>query len=194
MYFYAMDSAVIPDHQLWLSVQQGNRQAFDELYQRYAQPIFASVYRHIDNRHDAEDLTQEVFMNMWVKREQISIASSLFNYLFSVARYKTLRYMREKAIRPAGLDGLLLLEEPVEMAPTTLHLRDVAARVAQEVAALPEKMKKVYELNQDKGLSVSEIATQLHISPNTVRNHLAKVRTRLRSTVSRLSSFFFSLL
>jgi RNA polymerase sigma-70 factor (ECF subfamily) len=194
---------MIPDtmneERLWLLVREEDSQpAFDRVYYLHVNPIFALIYKHIKSRQDAEDLTQEVFLDLWQKRKEIIIQSSLFNYLYSMARYKTLRYLKVNAIKPESFDLLAgNLEQMNPSLPGTYTEKEILAiesSVNEEIALLPAQMKKVYQLNTEAGMSIREIADQLMISPYTVKNHLAKVRSRLRQTVSRLASLFFSLL
>ncbi|MDR6568870.1 RNA polymerase sigma-70 factor, ECF subfamily [Chitinophaga ginsengisegetis] len=188
----------IHDHAaLWQQVKQGDRTAFDQVYHLYAAPIFSMVYKHIRSRADAGDITQEVFMDLWDKKADITIQSSLFNYLYSIARNRTLRYIKRNAARPESLDLLqeLLNEQGMPLvfqeAYSASVIRTMESSVANEIAGLPAQMKKVYHLNQEAGMSVPEIAELLLISPNTVKNHLSKVRKRLRQAVSRLTFLFF---
>jgi len=184
---------------LWQQVKQGDRTAFDQVYHLYAAPVFAMVYKHIHSRADAGDITQEVFMDLWDKRADITIQSSLFNYLYSVARNRTFRYIKRNAARPESLELLqeLLNEQDMPLvfqeAYSASAIRTMESSVASEIAGLPAQMKKVYQLNQEAGMNVNEIAELLLISPNTVKNHLSKVRKRLRQTVSRLTFLLFTL-
>lgn len=190
----------IHDHTaLWQLVKQGDRTAFDQVYHLYAAPVFTMVYKHIRSRADAGDITQEVFMDLWDKRADITIQSSLFNYLYSVARNRTFRYIKRNAARPESLELLqeLLHEQGIPLvfqeAYSASAIRTMESSVASEIAGLPAQMKKVYQLNQEAGMSVPEIAELLLISPNTVKNHLSKVRKRLRQTISRLATIFITL-
>ncbi|RPD39877.1 RNA polymerase sigma factor [Chitinophaga barathri] len=188
------------DTVLWQQVKQGDRSAFDLVYHRYAPPLFAMAYKHIRSRADAEDIIQEVFLDIWEKRMDITIQQSLFNYLYSAVRYRTLRYIKVNNARPESLDLFTeLLNDQTGAAThpevyTAGKIRSIDTSVAGEIAGLPEQMKKVYLLNTEEGMSIQEIAERLLISPHTVRNHLSKVRKRLRHVVSRLTSLFFSLL
>lgn len=191
-----MASGTQHDIALWQLVKQGNRTAFDQVYHLYASPVFAMVYKHIRNRADAEDIMQEVFMDLWDKRADINIQTSLFNYLYSVARNRTFRYIKSNAALPQSLELFQqLLDDQAVFQETYSRntIRHIESSVSSEIAALPEQMKKVYKLSQESGMSIAEIAESLLISPNTVKNHLSKVRKRLHATVSRLSSLFFTL-
>ncbi|MBS1663766.1 MAG: hypothetical protein JST68_22165 [Bacteroidetes bacterium] len=75
-------SNTIDHKQLWLRVKEGDKSAFDRLYDLHVQALFAVVHRHIDNRADAEDIVQEVFLDFWEQKEQITIERSVFKYLY----------------------------------------------------------------------------------------------------------------
>lgn len=181
--------------ELWELIRQGDRAAFDSMYHQYVSQLFVLAYKHIPNRNDAEDIVQEVFIDIWEKRKDILIQSSLFNYLYSTTRYRVLRFIKTNSTRPESLDLLEeLLEKyslPEEHSDATL--RNIDHSVITAIADLPEQMKKVYLLNTEAGMSVSAIAAHLQLAPQTVRNHLAKVRKRLYAVVSRLASFLFSI-
>lgn len=187
------------DTALWLRVKQGDRTAFDQVYHLYVSPVFTMVYKHIQSRADAEDIIQEVFLDLWEKRNGITIQNSLFNYLYSMARYRTLRYIKLNAARPESLDLFQqILNEHYQPATdpelySDARIRSIDTSIAGEIEGLPEQMKKVYLLNTEAGMSIPEIAESLLISPHTVKNHLAKVRKRLRDALSRLGSLFFML-
>lgn len=188
------------DDEWWSLIQQGSLPAFDRLYHLHVQVIFSTIYKHVRNRCDAEDLTQEVFTDLWVRRNTIIIEHSLFNYLYSIARYKTLRYLSQKALKPERLelfseamDAADLIAAPAE-GYTPAKILAAESAVAKEIARLPAQMKKIYELNTNAGMSIAEIARVLVLSPYTVKNHLAKVRKRLRHTASRFISLFFNIL
>lgn len=185
---------------LWELVRQGDRTAFDSLYHQYVSQLFALVYKHIPRQADAEDIVQEVFLDMWEKREEIIIQHSLFNYLYTTTRNRTLRFIKANSISPESLDLFRELFDEYSLPAalpeehTDSRLRSIDNSVITEIADLPEQMKKVYLLNIEEGMSVTAIAEQLQIAPQTVRNHLAKVRKRLNAVVSRMTSLFFSLL
>jgi len=178
------------DHQLWLLIKEGDRLAFDCVYHRYAGVIFSSIYKHINSRPDAEDLLQETFLTLWEKKDRIDIETSLFNYLYSMARYRTLSYMRSSAARPVSVELLepLLREDSV----TERTIQYAESAVQQEIQRLPDQMKRVYQLNSESGMDTRQIAEHQSISPNTVKNTLVKVRKRLRHAATRLASFFFT--
>jgi RNA polymerase sigma-70 factor, ECF subfamily len=180
----------------WELIRQGDLASFDKIYHQYVSQLFALAYKHIPNRTDAEDIVQEVFLDIWEKRQEIVIQSSLFNYLYSTTRYKILRFLKASNTRPESLDLFQELLQQYSLPEEHSHskLRAIDHSITTAITDLPEQMKKVYLLNTEAGMSVTAIADQLDIAPQTVRNHLAKVRKRLYGVVSRLASLLFSLL
>lgn len=179
---------------LWDLIRQGDRNAFDSVYHQYVSQLFALAHKHIPNRTDAEDIVQEVFLDIWEKRNKIIIHSSLFNYLYSTTRYKILRFIKTNNTRPESLDLFqeLLHQYTLPDEHSDAKLRSIDSFVSTAITDLPEQMKKVYLLNTEEGMSVAAIADRLQIAPQTVRNHLSKVRKRLYDVVSRLASLLFS--
>lgn len=182
--------------ELWELIRQGDRAAFDAVYHQYVSQLFVLAYKHIPNRTDAEDIVQEVFLDIWEKRNEIVIHSSLFNYLYSTTRYKILRFIKTSSIRPESLDLFqeLLDKYSLPEEHSDARIRSINNSVITAIDDLPEQMKKVYLLNTEEGMSVTAIADQLQLAPQTVRNHLSKVRKRLYAVVSRLASVLFSAL
>lgn len=182
--------------ELWELIRQGDRAAFDRVYHANVSQLFVLAYKHIPNRSDAEDIVQEVFLEIWEKRKEILIHSSLFNYLYSTTRYKILRFLKTNNTRPESLDLFQELLEKYSLPEehSDAMIRSVNHSVITAIEELPEQLKKVYLLNTEAGMSVTAIADQLQLAPQTVRNHLSKVRKRLYAVVSRLASVLFATL
>jgi RNA polymerase sigma-70 factor (ECF subfamily) len=180
------------DTELWQLVRQNDAAAYEQLYRRYVEVIFAGIFRHVSSRADAEDITQDVFLSVWEQRHGIDLKYKFFSYLYSVARYKTYRYIREKdlvskyeMLWEAGTAD----QQPGFAEPEVFWMKDILRaeqRIEQEIAALPPQMKKVYTLRIEKGLSISQIAHHLILSEHTVKKQLALLKKRLRSAALQL--------
>lgn len=182
------------DQQLWEQIQEDNRTAYEFVYRRHLPVIFALVCKHIDNREDAEDVTQDVFLSIWEQRKQIVLQKKIFSYLYSVARYKTFRYNRDKGRlgRYQQQWEQFLDQEELAGIPPEAFVRSEILRLednmTREIANLPPQMKKIYELNVEQGLNTTQIASQLIISEHTVKKHLVNIKKRLRMMAFRLFS------
>jgi RNA polymerase sigma factor (sigma-70 family) len=180
------------DKELWrLISQEDDRPAFEQLYRSTLHALMASIYSWSDDQAGAEDILQEVFLDLWEKRGKIRIQNEVFSYLYSMARYKIFDRLREKKLSERQvLAWTQLMQE--EAVPASAFLEEELeireALVSSELAQLPAQMKKVYLLSAEQGKSIREISEELLVSPFTVKNHLQKIRKRLRSAALRLSS------
>lgn len=182
------------DKELWrLISQESDRPAFEQLYRRTLHALMAVIFKWSDDVAEAEDILQEVFLDLWEKRQKIKIQNEVFSYLYSMARYKIFDRLREKQLSEKQVQAwrLIMQEEAVQTAAfLEEELENRESLVSSELEQLPAQMKKVYLLSAEQGKSIREISEELLVSPYTVKNHLQKIRKRLRSAAVRLSSFF----
>lgn len=182
------------DTELWELVRQDNRDAFEVLYHRYVEVIFAGIFKHVHSRADAEDITQDVFLSIWEQRQSIDLKFKFFSYLYSVTRYKTFRYIKDKnlvaqyAVLWEELHASGFTVDPA-VSPDVFRLEEMKRaehKIDQEIAALPRQMKKIYQLRVEQGLTIPQIAGQLIVSEHTVKKHLALLKKRLYSSAMQL--------
>src|ERR1700743_3538903 len=183
------------DKELWrLIAQEDDRSAFEQLYRRTMHALMGAIYKWSDDAGEAEDILQEVFLDLWEKRAKINIQNEVFSYLYSMARYKIFDRLREKQLSEKQIKAWTQVMQE-EAVPTAAFREEELARqgalVTSELAQLPAQMKRVYLLSAEQGMSIREISEELLVSPYTVKNHLQKIRKRLRSAAIRLSCFFF---
>ncbi|RFM26003.1 RNA polymerase sigma factor [Deminuibacter soli] len=182
---------------LWLQVRNGNdKNAFEQLYRRYMQVLYAAIYKFTEDAATAEDILQEVFLDIWEKRASIVIENRIFPYLYSMARFKIFDYLRKKQLNARQLETWQQLTNEQVTVPEVFENALRAERetmAAAEIAALPEQLHKVYILSVVQQKGIAEIAAVLQVSPNTVKNHLQKLRRRFRNAAVKITSLLFSL-
>jgi len=162
------------DEELVLAFLAGNRPAFDELFERYRQPIWAFFRRRVTDPADAEELAQETFVAVLKASRRYEPRASFRSYLFGIA-FNLLSASRRKTQRRGDvstpdLDGL---------AGTS---SDPAAVlwVRQALAALDPKDREIVMLREYDALDYTEIALVIGVPVNTVRSRLFRARLALR--------------
>jgi len=182
------------DKELWrLISQESDRPAFEQLYRRTLHALMAAIYKWSDDATEAEDILQEVFLDLWDKRGKIRIQNEVFSYLYSMARYKIFDRLRARQLTEKQIQAWVMVMQEEEVLTAAFREEELVSQealVKSELEQLPAQMKRVYLLSAREGKSIREISEELLVSPYTVKNHLQKIRKRLRSAAMRLGATF----
>lgn len=179
------DNSGPDDIQLLRRAQEGDREAFGDLYIRHAQAVFRYLYAHLDNRLDAEDLTAEVFLRVWRSlpgyREQGIPFQAL---LFRIARNALIDLYRrsDRAEQPLEMDDLPDLDGLINPGDQVVA-RSEYQRVRVVLDRLKEDYRSVLVLRFLSGLSPEEIAQVMGRSPGAVRVLQHRALAALRSII-----------
>ena len=166
----------LDDKQLLVLLQKGNEFALAEIYGRYWSKLYLQAYNVIRDRQMAEDIVQEVIVQLWIKRSGTEIAS-LKAYLYTCIKYQIF-----KALPRARANVSVMQEHLAFVADTDslLMAKDVQQQLDVAVARLPAKCRDIFNLSRKDHLSTKEVATRLGISPKTVENQLTIALRRIR--------------
>jgi len=181
------------DEELMGLAQKQDISAFEELFRRYEQRIFAFFWRLSANRQEAEDGTQETFLRLWKARVRYEPAGKFSTYLFQIAKNHFL-HEREKRDRrmnsqqpsaknPPGASG-----EPAssDRADGRMLARERQTAVSEAVARLPETLRLVYVLTEQEGMSYKQAAEVLDCPVGTVSSRKVEAVRRLRELLQPL--------
>jgi RNA polymerase sigma-70 factor (ECF subfamily) len=167
-------------------LSEGDQTALTSIYQRFWQSLFVSAYNIIKDKKACEDIIQEIFLQLWLKRENLQIRESLKAYLLAATRYQVFRYIKKA---PLSQELFEHLEERFAVPPSDqiLMQKDLSKQVDKIVGSLPEKCQQIYRLSRQEYLSHKEIAERLNISTKTVENQLTIALRRLRLSLEKWS-------
>jgi RNA polymerase sigma-70 factor (ECF subfamily) len=161
------------DESLMLQFQGGSRDAFEELFERYRDPLYGFFRRRLNYRERAEDLTQEVFLIVIRSRIRYEPRALFRTYLYGIA----LKLISGERRRQAKLDHSPPSEQDSSIGP----LADAAIWVHQAVNRLEPVEREILMLREYEQLSYTEIAGLLHLPLNTVRSRLFRARMALKN-------------
>lgn len=165
-------------------------QALEILFREHYADICRAVIRIIPKPEIAEDIAQEVFFELWRKRDSLQVTTSFSAYLRRAARNKSLNYLRDHKVDPEGEDFLPELRERQSDAEKELELQDLQACIDRAIDQLPERCRLVFNLSRFEDMSYQEIADQLGISIKTVENQISKALRLLRESLGPYLSWF----
>ncbi len=160
------------DESLMLQFQRGSREAFDELFARYRDPLYGFFRRRLDATERAEDLTQETFLILIRGTTRYEPRALVRTYLYAIA-LKLLSSERRKQARTQP-------EELSDPAPSVRESTETAFWVKEALAKLDDSDREILMLREYEQLNYSEIADLLRIPVNTVRSRLFRSRMALK--------------
>lgn len=175
------------DAQTIENINAGREEAFAALYDCYYSYLCAFATTYIFDVDDAQEIVNEVFLNVWNSRGQLSFP--IHGYLMRSVKNRCLNYIRSRQLRERALDEYRqeLLEYQEEFCKNDgnplqlLEVEEVRSQVRQAIDSLPERCRLVFEKYIYEVLSPQEIADQLHLSVNTVRVHIKHAMDLLRN-------------
>lgn len=179
----------LTDIELIASLKEGDKMAYTEIYHRFFSLLYLFVHKKIKDQDAAKDIVQEVFANIWIKRENLVFSSTLPSYLYASIRNKMLDHIGRKGVENKYLQSLQdFIDQDQVMSDHLVREKQLSQLIEQEINALPTKMREVFLLSRKHNLTYKEIADQLDLSEQTVRSH---VKHALRILRNRLGLFVY---
>ena len=186
-----MPAHLDPDAALMLRVKQGDGAAFTTLVEKYKQPVLNLAYRTLRDATEAEDLAQNVFVQVYKSAGRYQPAAKFSTWLFTIARNLCLNEIRRRSRHPAdsldqtrdGTDDQPLhqIEDRRETSPPDQLLRgELESKVDEALAALPENQRTALLLCRQEELSYEEIARVLDCSLSATKSLIHRARETLK--------------
>lgn len=168
----------LSDEDLLPLLAEDDRAAFEELFLRYDSLLYSYAYRKLENKHEAQDVVQEVLITLWSNRQTFQLKTTLRGYLYKSVLNRVLDIFKHRTIKAAYAKQYI----DVDTAQTDFLLleHEITALIEKEIAAMPPKMREIYELKRKQYLSAREIAEQLDISEHTVNTQMKRALKHLR--------------
>ncbi|MCW3464814.1 RNA polymerase sigma-70 factor [Chitinophaga nivalis] len=180
----AMRYTELTDRELLERIKCDDIPAFETLYRRMWESLYLFAFRRLKSKADAEDVVQQVFMNIWENRATKNITGSFSNYIFTAVRYEVidqLTAMLKDQQQLAHIQTHILpdFNEALE----NLLAKEMDKEIAQHIQQMPAQMQKIFRLSREAQMTPEEIAKTLSLSEKTVRNQLSMAVSNLRPLV-----------
>lgn len=171
--------------------------SFDRLFIKYYKPLLAYTFKLTGNKQSAEDVVQNVFMSVWIKKEEIDFVY-IQAYLYKAAYRKAIDVIAANRNRQdiAGLDiieNYLAQQDPGNDPSDDLSVKEIIQEISHFVESLPSQSKRVFKLSRESNLSNKEIAESLQISEKAVEKHVTKVLSGLKAHLHSRDMFLLIL-
>ena len=182
------DYILYSDEKLMKEIKADNMLAFDVLYKKYSKRLYNFGYSILKSQAEAENLLQDVFLNLWEKRHNLEKDSSVKSFVFTIAYNTAVSIMRKKAREQQFFDYLKTLQD-LNQDPVNIEIEynELNDKLNSIINKLPARQREVYLLHKNKGLKYQEIAERLNISVNTVENHMSRALKIIRAGLADYS-------
>ncbi len=172
----------IEDNSLLLKVAAGDSIAFTELVKHRWQKVLQHALTFVKSYQVAEELTQDVFIQLWEKREKLTEVKSFDNYLFIVSRNLIITHIRKKLVETTTLKEQKL-EEMFFKPDEQFEFQELVSIIQEGADLLTEPRRSVFLLSRIEGKDSDFISVELGIAKRTVRWHLAEALNFLRTHI-----------
>jgi len=181
------------DDALVAMLMDGSEAAFDLIYERYWKKLYNEAYKRLNDSSDSEEIVQDVFVDLWNKRENRQI-DNLRGYLLGAVRYQVFAVYHRRKSLPAFEEPLDYMAFSSDDADSGYMRDELLSSIHLWLETQPEKRREIFRLRYLEGLSTLEIAEQLDISRKTVQNQLNTSQQSLRESIGRLLAIAILLL
>ncbi len=170
-----------------LLLKEGREEGIDLLFRHYYKDLVLKINQLLADMHASEDLAQEIFLEIWNKRQSIDIVQSFRAYIMRAGTNRAINYLKAKKLSFSEIDldrddQQMDAQDEDELAQKEIYFENLR----DSIASLPEKCRVVFSLSRYEKMTYSEIAAQLNISIKTVENHISKALRILKENAKYL--------
>ncbi len=179
----------------WRKIQKGNKAEFDRMFDYYYNPLCSFAYSYINNIQIVEDIVIELFSYIWESKENITIKSSIKNYLLTLTKNHSIDFIRKNKVHFVGIDQASdSISEEEEILFDDV---EIINKLQSLINKLPEQRREILKMAAYEGKTYPQIATELDISVNTVKTQMSRaykfLKEELRVTERNLTVMLFFL-
>jgi len=174
----------------WLeALKTGDETALKKIFEHYYTYLLVTAVNLTGDQEKARDLVQDVFLEVWKKRAELNIQSSLKSYLRRAAVNRSLNYIKTRKRFDFGEENLnQQIPDDALSTQRLLEAEDLKTAINVAIDSLPEKCKTIFLLSRFEDLSHKEIAQKLNISTKTIENQITKALKVVRAAVKQFEA------
>lgn len=174
-------------------ISNGNYQAFKKVYDTYSKEMYYYGLKILDDKEVCEDLIQNIFIDLWSKRETLKI-QNLKGYLFQSVKYQIFNHLRSKKITKEDLTRLNLIDVSMNAAQK-MEYHELEEKIKTIIESeLPHRCKQIFILSRFEHKTNQEIANELGITMQAVKNQISKGIQKIKLSLQAEEIILYSFL
>ena len=174
---------IADERQIFEAIKMDDARAYEKIFRAYYRPMTAYAFRFVGNLPESESIVQDVFLRLWQKRRDITIASSLMHYLFRSVKNNCINFMEHERIKTRYQAFVVQSEHDRNDYSEFFPDPDLMNRIESAISALPPKRQEIFRLAREEGLKYREIAEKLELSVKTVETQMSLALKQLRESL-----------
>lgn len=157
------------------ALKDDQEKALRQLFDRYSNSVYRIAYSVLKDSLESEDVVQEVFIKVWDARHRLDETGNIWSFIYVVTKRLSLNKLRESRFRADEHIFVIEADFPrsAESDGDTIS-KEIHALEYEVIKKLPSQQRTAYLLSRVEGLTYKEIAEQMDIAPNTVKNHIVQ--------------------
>lgn len=172
----------LSDAELADLLRTGDKAAFTEIYERYWDVLLDAAFQRLKSAEAAKEVVQVIFVDLYCRREQVQLKSTLEAYLKTALKYKVFNLYRSEQVRSNYVNDTAADKDIDPLTPQhILEAKELNDKIRMVSEKMPDKCREVFLLSRFEHLSHQEIATRLNISVSTVKKHMTKALSILKT-------------
>lgn len=163
--------------------QNGSHKAFEAVFIAYYNKTKDFIDGYIKSESDAEELAEDLFVNLWINHHLIDTSKSFDSYLHTIARNAALNFLKHKYVH----DTYLVNNQDLKYTSTSeeeLIAKELGLLIDEIVEKMPDQRRQIYGLSRNEGLSNGEIAERLNTTKRNVESQLSLALKEIRKAIS----------
>ena len=182
------------DALLVTKLKEGNKFAFEALYEKYSAKLYNSIVLLVYDKSTAKDITQSCFLTIWEKRNNLDSEKSFTAYLYTIARNMVYKETERLLLHNKFVENKLNTEvEPFEEDAINMDVSLLEKQIELLLQNLPDISQKIFHLKREEELSNKEIATRLGLTERAVEAHFYRTMKLLKEELRKFIMIFLSL-
>lgn len=182
----------LSDDKLLMLIAEGDHRAFEGIYDRYFDLVFLQAYNKLRDEQQAKDIVQEVFANLWLRRDACGSIKNVAGYLVTSVKNRIFNSFSRQEVQSKYIKSLgdFMTVNYLDSTDHLVREKEFAAFIEKSIQSLPVRMRAVFELSRKKNLSHIEIAHHLQTTEKNVAQHITNALKILRGKLTIIISMF----
>lgn len=166
-----------------------DKTSFDQIYKQYWSKLYIYAFNVLKEKEICEDILQEIFIDLWAKRDNVQI-TDLNSYLYQSVKYQIFNHFRKSKYKKQLLMKFNLINKQYNV-DELYEKKELKAQIKSLISRLPKQRRMIFQMSRYDGFSNKEISENLNISVQTVKNQISESLKFLRKSLKNIYMLLF---